>query len=155
MAKNEQGEEDLKALLRYHGDKKTKGHSRATDSHIDLQPAPPLGNPGHANWKANTRPKGPIGLLLDSLHHIGAVMDDRFRISTPYEPDVDINALPYNQVRPTMLEMAARARTASATNTRKETQGLLEIDRVATNVSLPGVEVHKVEQCKRVQAANL
>ena len=40
-----------------------------------LEPAPPSGHNGRGRWATPVTPKGPVGLLMHSLHLAGAVLD--------------------------------------------------------------------------------
>eukprot|EP00973_Karenia_brevis_P032931 4546891-Karenia_brevis.AAC.1 len=40
-----------------------------------LEPAPPPGSEGRSPWKQNDHPKGPVGLLLQNIHMLGAALD--------------------------------------------------------------------------------
>ena len=94
--------------------------------------APMPGKPGRHAWKPVFRPFGPVGILLTQLHEKAAGIDEQLWIQQRGYPPIDICGCPLQELRPLVEDIAVRARTAAARDTRVETKGLYEVDKVAT-----------------------
>eukprot|EP00973_Karenia_brevis_P036730 5061505-Karenia_brevis.AAC.1 len=68
-----------------------------------LSPAPPPGSEGRAAWKANIVPKGPVGLLLQHVHFLGAALDTtNMTIRSHRAAPLPFFATPYQLLKPTI-----------------------------------------------------
>ena len=94
--------------------------------------APPPGEANRGQWKIAWRALGPIELLLQSIHEMGAVLDPNFTVHGFGEPAVRILGGPFNQMKTMLGEMFVRARTAEAQGKRKDNEHIFGIDLVAT-----------------------
>ena len=70
--------------------------------------------------------------MLESLHMQAASIDDEGTVWQNDGIPVQLLKAPYQQVAGMLQSMATRNRTAAAANSRKECEGLYEIDKVAT-----------------------
>ena len=75
---------------------------------------------------------GPIGLLFQIIHEMGAVLDTNVTLHRYGEPAVRILEAPFNHLKPMLGDLFARARTAEAQGKRKANEHISEIDAVAT-----------------------
>ena len=94
--------------------------------------APMPGKPGRHAWKPFFRPFGPVGILLTQLHEKAAGIDEQLWIQQGDYPPIDICGCPLQELRPLVEDIAVRARTAAAGDTRIETGKLYGVDKVAT-----------------------
>ena len=78
------------------------------------------------------RAKGPTGLLIETAHVNGANIDEQFKIRQLNQPTLDIIQDPFQDIKPLWKQAVVRNRTAAVCGTRKETEGLKEIDDYAS-----------------------
>lgn len=88
--------------------------------------APPLVTGSRANWKPFFPPFGPVGILLDQLHCLGASLDCELAIHTNGEVAIEIMHCPWQSLRPAVQDLARRARTEAAQGSREECNDLYE-----------------------------
>ena len=88
-----------------------------------------------SNWRAQIKPMGPVGLLIESIIWNGLVIDGEMRIWQSEEEPIDLIAYPFQRLKAALNATAARARTR-AEWLRPNTKGIRvrEIDRAATQV---------------------
>eukprot|EP00973_Karenia_brevis_P087178 12087006-Karenia_brevis.AAC.1 len=95
------------------------GIHRASVDLTALSPAPPPGLEGRVAWKHETTPKGPVGLLIQHVHMLGATVDfDTFAIHTHLLPAMPILDTPFQLLKPTMLQLAFDAVHRAISHTR-------------------------------------
>ena len=90
------------------------------------------------DWNKEIQPRGPVGLLIESLVWHGLAIDQDLRIRQKNEPAIDILNMPYQSLKKLVLQAAARARTRAEwkRNTGSTTSNeILEIDRDLSQVS--------------------
>ena len=85
----------------------------------DLKPAPPPAEKGRSAWKPKNGPKGPIGLLLLSVHMMAAAMDEEMKILKFEETSIDIYEGPWQHLKFEVLEEGVRARHKYAAGQRQ------------------------------------
>ena len=93
------------------------------------------GEPGstrRSHIRAECKPMGPIGLLLESAHMLAASIDEKMVIRRYNEQDLDIMKMPFQRVQPAIRKLCQLTRTADSQDTRLENTGLREIDDWAT-----------------------
>ena len=100
----------------------TSGELRSTD------PAPPPGHPQRRNWKVGLKPQGPVGLLLGSLHCIGAGIDDKGIIHQKLETNIDIQQIPWQHLKATVRSRGVLVRNTFAATHRKQLVGSGELE---------------------------
>ena len=74
--------------------------------------------------------------MLESLLKVGIVMDCEYRLWQQNEVMVDTLQIPHQHVKPIVRDIAKRARTKAAMNSRIQTTNLDEIDQRATIATL-------------------
>ena len=80
-----------------------------------------------SGWRKVPREKGPLALLLMTLHQHGACLDQQWNIKAQGEPDINILHTPAQILKPTATAFAARMRTRTLANTRRDNQGTTEL----------------------------
>ena len=123
----------VKAILHMY---RKKGEPGIFSEGGDLQPKDDGGDPGtkgRAKVRHQCRPHGPIGLLLESIHLQAASLDEQFVIRQFNQQPIEVVGGPAQLVTPLLTRMAARNRSRRCEGTRKEAEGLIEIDTCATN----------------------
>ena len=70
--------------------------------------------------------------MLESIHLQGAALDNNLVVKQWNQAPIDIINAPFQHVAPMIREMCMRNRTRNEEGCRKETVGLNEIDRIAT-----------------------
>ncbi len=83
-------------------------------------------------WKHGIKPKGPIGLLLQSIHYMGAALNSKFEIVQYNEVPIHLFQTPYQYLADIVSQARMRARTAEAKGTKSINQNLREIEVRAT-----------------------
>ncbi len=114
-------------------------HPGTLDQHGEIRSTMPAPPPGHADrklWKHMQKPQGPVGLLMGSLHCIGAAIDEAGVIHQAGEPSIDVHTVPWQHLRPTICERGAIARNAFACRHRAQLIGSDEIDISLANRAL-------------------
>ena len=108
-----------------------------THQYPEAQPHPST-KEHDVDWSNEIQPRGPVGLLIESLVWNGMAIDQDLRIRQKNEPDIDIMNVPYQSLKKLVLQAAARARTRAEwkRNTGNVTSNeILEIDRELSQVS--------------------
>ncbi len=103
------------------------------DAELDkLQPCPPPGAKGRNRWKPNVEIKGPIGLLINSIHKMQATIafeGGQITIRQHREQDIDIKNCPWQHLKPLVEDACKRTRDRSTAVQRSLLKGNdLEID---------------------------
>eukprot|EP00973_Karenia_brevis_P051700 7180780-Karenia_brevis.AAC.1 len=94
-----------------------------------LAPAPLPGSSNRQQWKATFVPCGPIGLLLQFVHYMGATLDfDSFTLRSPLSFDINVIAIPYQLLKPTILSFAADAVHSVYSQSRTILKGAPNLD---------------------------
>jgi hypothetical protein len=102
-----------------------------------LAPAPPPGAKGRKHWKPKGGAKGPIGLLLISLHMAAACLDEEMKICQHLEEPVDVYGCPWQHLKPEVMDIGGRARHRFAASQRRALHGVQELD------------THLLQQCSK------
>ena len=71
-------------------------------------------------------------MLLEIIYVHGAEMDDKSNIRQFNQPTMNIIDTPYQDIKPLWRQALVRNRTAAVCGTRKENEGLREIDDYAS-----------------------
>ena len=100
-----------------------------------LKLAPPPGNPGRDLFQ-HDRGFGPVGLLLNAFHKVGAALGDDFVLSQDLEADVHLIDTPWQSIQKVTEEVCQRARLGHARLKRGYLKDLKEIDNVALMSSI-------------------
>lgn len=79
-------------------------------------------------WTQGPKPRGPIGLLLQSAFFAKAVAGEHFNIIQFNETPISITQLPYNHIKPLILDASMRANVSYTSSTRTLHKDLGEID---------------------------
>ena len=82
-------------------------------------PAPLPGHTGRKEWKPYFAPFGPVGILLNQIHEKAAAIDEDFVLHRHGWPPLALLACPYQELRPSITNLALSARTAAQANARK------------------------------------
>ena len=85
--------------------------------------------------RREVKPQGPVGYLLESLHLQGAALDGNYAIRQWNQPPIGIIDAPFQHLPMMVMQMRTRIRTRSEEGCRQETEGLVEIDKIATQGS--------------------
>ena len=99
-------------------------------------PIPIFGKSGRAKWKPKSLPRGPVGLLLVSLHQVGASLDASMVVHHHNEPCLSILDVPWQHLGPLLSDMCTRARYSSTTAARTVLKGALELDSELYNQAI-------------------
>ena len=75
---------------------------------------------------------GPVGLLLETVHINGAVFDNESLIRQYNQPPINVLETPFQDLKPLWRLALVRNRTEAMCDTRKECEGLKEIDDYAS-----------------------
>ena len=78
--KNDKGKARFKAIFQKYEEFGYIDIFTNADDLAGLKPAPPSGSQGRGKWAAGFVAKGPIGLLLHTLHLAGAMLDKEGQI---------------------------------------------------------------------------
>ncbi len=97
-----------------------------------LKPAPHPTVDSRTSWKQAVKPKGPIGLLLQSIHYMGVALTSNLEIVQYNEVPIHLIQTPYQYLADMVSQAAMRSRTAEANGTKSINQELREIDLKAT-----------------------
>ena len=96
------------------------------------EPAPHPTKASTAMWKRVLEDKGPIGLMIQVIYAAGANIDLKFQIWAKNEVPVHIMETPYQHLAKLVLDIAARARTQAACDTKSTNENIKEIDKEVT-----------------------
>ncbi len=118
-----------------YGKLKYKGTYCGRDACTEMRFAPPLGTPERRKWKETKELFGPVGLLLQELHYIGAIIDSGLQIHQEGEIPFDLMNTPWQFVKQLATQMAVRARTHAASGSRESLGGVEEIDVITLQAS--------------------
>ena len=100
---------------------------------------------------AMPHPFGPIGLLVEEVVKIDGRIDDDFNLFFPKEQMVPVLRLPFQHLGPTLLQIAARARTMASFMTKKINRSLDEIDEEATKHKGSDLSEHERHRVRLTQ----
>ena len=102
-----------------------------------------------SEWKDCICPRGPLGMLIQSVRRMGAKIDDEFRIWQKGEPNIHLIDTPYQHLADLLMEAACRARTVAAKGTKEANAVLKEIDSKVTNIGKKKLDPKKKALSKR------
>ena len=122
----------MKENLRRYIDRKEPGTQRGRDETSYKQPGGPPKSKQRMKLRREVIAKGPIGLLIETMHINGANLDEQFKIRQFNQPTLDIVKDPFQDIKPFWRQAVVRNRTAAVSGTGKETDGLKEIDDYAS-----------------------
>jgi hypothetical protein len=135
VEKCERGRAHFKAIHDRYIQEKFVGIAEGSDL-AGLEPAPPSGHAGRGRWAAPFTPKGPVGLLLHSLHQAGAALDNEGFIRQMDEVPLQVFDLPINHLKNAARDVAIRARERAAGAARTHLDSLQEIDTQVLRLAL-------------------
>ena len=124
MAKDQEGQEIIRDILRYYA---AGGDPGIIKDGEDITRKEFAGEPMTAERskvRSQCKPQGPVGHLLEAIHMQGACLDREMKIHQWGQPPIDIVGAPMQHVAPLIRQMCARNRTAAAQGQREETRDL-------------------------------
>ncbi len=103
-----------------------------TTNVANLKSAPPPGHPERSLWESTDPELGPVGMLLTTVHELGAAFDtENFALHQRGEVSTAFLKIPYNQLKKAIANHCARARSRAA-----QTQRTLNEDIEETAVAV-------------------
>ena len=109
-------------------------------------PAPPPGHPDRKQHRMGYNPRGPMGLLLMSLHMVGAALSPDHTIHTHNETPIHIHDTPWQHFQEEMQDLATRARYNHTRTTRsllKDTNSELDTHMITHALRTLGTEAQQ------------
>ena len=82
--------------------------------------------------RREVKAKGPVGLLIETVHINAANLDENSKIRKFNQPTLSTIEAPFQDLKPLWRQASLRNRTKAVSGTRKETEGLEEIDDYAS-----------------------
>ena len=113
-----------------------EAQAKNVNKHIADEP----GRSMRTAMRRQCKPKGPVGILLETLHLQSSAIDDEKVIHQFDQPPIDLLNAPYQHITPMVREAAARNRTARSRGIKSRMRGLKEIGAHATNGSTTKLE---------------
>ena len=105
-----------------------------------LNPATPAGHPDRKFWESPDPELRPVGLLLSTVHRLGATLDtDNFTIHQWGEVPTPFMNIPYNHVRKVLQSLVVVARSRAAEGQRQFNVGHAETDVEAYRMAISKV----------------
>ena len=122
----------MKENLQMYINRKEPGTQRGRDETSYKQPGGPPKSKQRMKLRREVKAKGPIELLIETMHVNGANLGEHFKIRQFNQATLDIVEDPFQDIKSLWKQAVIRNRTAAVSGTRKETEGLREIDDYAS-----------------------
>lgn len=125
---------EIMALYKFKGELGVYDEEIGEEMLAMLLAAGPPGTKERMLLRRKCSPKRPVGHLLESAHMQAAAISLDFELVSCNQGGLPLIRIPYQQLAPMVREHCKRNRTRYAQCTRRETQGLWEMDEEATKM---------------------